>query len=295
MEKIFREPLYIFLLLGGAMFVLFQQVSNDALPDNAEIVVSKGQIEALESRFEKVWQRPPGAKELNTLVESYIREEVLYREALALGLDKNDGVVRRRLSQKMQFLFEDLADLEQADDNTLQLFLDKHVDQYTQPTRFSFRQVYFNTSKRGQTTQAEAASLLVKLKQGDVDGRFSGDPIMISHQFDLMRETEVERILGAHFVQALSETPTGSWQGPIESDFGLHLVFIDKFVASKVPELDDVRMQVVRDWSAKKRMETNQIIYDKVRQRYHVVVEEYAGKNSAEKSTARLSMNAASQ
>jgi len=272
------------------MFVLFQQVSNDALPDNAEIVVTKGQIEALEVRFEKVWQRSPDAKELNTLVESYIWEEVFYREALALGLDKNDGVVRRRLSQKMQFLSEDLADFEQPDDQTLQLFLDKHVHQYTQPSRFSFRQIYFNTSKRG-----EAASLLVKLKRGEVDSRIWGDPIMISHQFDSMRETEIERILGAHFVQALSETPTGSWQGPIESGFGLHLVFIDKFVASKVPELDDVRTQVVRDWSAKKRTETNQIIYQKARQRYHVVVEEYVGNNSAEKSTARLSMNAASQ
>ena len=277
------------------MFMLFQQVSNDALPDNAEIVVTKGQIEALEVRFEKVWQRSPDAKELNTLVENYIREEVFYREALALGLDKNDGVVRRRLSQKMQFLSEDLADFEQADDQTLQLFLDKHVDQYTQPSRFSFRQIYFSTSKRGEATQGEAASLLVKLKQGEVDSRISGDPIMISHQFDSMRETEVERILGAHFVQALSETPTGSWQGPIESGFGLHLVFIDKFVASKVPELDDVRTQVVRDWSAKRRTETSQIIYQKARQRYHVVVEEYAGKNSVEKSTARLSMNAASQ
>jgi hypothetical protein len=295
MKVIFKEPLFIFLLLGGAMFVLFQQVSNDALPDNAEIVVTKGQIEVLEVRFEKVWQRPPGAMELNTLVESYIREEVLYREALALGLDINDGVVRRRLSQKMQFLFEDFADLEQADDITLQLFLDKHVDQYTQPSRFSFRQIYFNTSKRGEATQGEAASLLVKLKQSEVDGRFSGDPIMINHQFDSMRETEVERILGAHFVQALGEIPVGSWQGPIESGFGLHLVFIDKFVASKVPKLDDVRARVVRDWTAEKRTETNRAIYEKVRQRYHVVVEEYAGKNSAEKSTARLSMNAASQ
>ena len=129
MKKILREPLLIFLLLGGAMFALSQQVSNDYQPDNAEIVVSKDQIQALELSFEKVWQRSPDARELIALIQSYIREEVLYREALALGLDKNDGVVRRRMSQKIQFLSEDLADLEQADDKTLQTYLDDHVDQ----------------------------------------------------------------------------------------------------------------------------------------------------------------------
>lgn len=286
----------VFLLLGGGIFVLFQQVSNDALPDNTEIVVTKEQIQTLRLGFERVWQRSPGARELSALIQSHIQEEVLYREALALGLDKNDGVVRRRLSQKMQFLSEDLADLEQANDKTLQSYLDDHVDQYMQPARFSFRQIYFNASKRGQqATQSEAESLLIKLKKGRLDGKASGDSIMISHQFDLMRETEVARILGAQFMQALRETPTGSWQGPIESGFGQHLVFIDEFVESKASRLNDVRQQVVRDWSAEKRKETNQAIYAKLRQRYQVVVEEDAEKDGAEKSSVKLSMGPVSQ
>lgn len=285
----------VFLLLGSGIFVLFQQVSNDALPDNTEIVVTKEQIQTLRLGFERVWQRSPGARELSALIQSHIQEEVLYREALALGLDKNDGVVRRRLSQKMQFLSEDLADLEQANDKTLQSYLDDHVDQYMQPARFSFRQIYFNASKRGQSTQSEAESLLIKLKKGRLDGKASGDSIMISHQFDLMRETEVARILGAQFMQALRETPTGSWQGPIESGFGQHLVFIDEFVESKASRLNDVRQQVVRDWSAEKRKETNQAIYAKLRQRYQVVVEEDAEKDGAEKSSVKLSMGPVSQ
>lgn len=296
MKAIFREPLLVFLLLGGGIFVLFQQVSNDALPDNTEIVVTKEQIQTLRLGFEKVWQRSPGAGELSALIQSYIQEEVLYREALVLGLDKNDGVVRRRLSQKMQFLSEDLADLEQADDSTLQSYLDDHVDQYMQPARFSFRQIYFNVSKRGQqATQSETESLLIKLKKGEVDGKASGDSIMISHQFDLMRETEVARILGAQFMQALRETPTGSWQGPIESGFGQHLVFIDEFVESKASRLNDVRQQVVRDWSAEKRKETNQAIYETLRQRYQIVVEEDAERDSTEKSSVKLSMGPVSR
>lgn len=285
----------IFFLLGGAMFVLFQQVSTDYQPDNAEILVSKSQIQALASSFEKTWQRSPDVKELNALIQSFIREEVLYREALAFGLDKNDGVIRRRLSQKMQFLSEDIADLEQADDKTLQTYLDDHVDQYMKPSRFSFRQVYFNTSKQGHATQSEVQSLLIKLRKGDVDGKASGDPIMIDHQFNLIRETEVERILGAQFVQALSGLPTGSWQGPVESGFGLHLVFIDEFEASKTPKLDDVRTQVARDWSAMKRSEINQAVYDKARQRYHVIVEESAGEDRTGLATSILSENVVSR
>jgi len=164
-----------------------------------------------------------------------------------------------------------------------------------QPSRFSFRQVYFNTSKHGQAAQSEAESLLSKLKKGEEDSKASGDPIMISHQFDLMRKTEIERILGAQFVQALGEMPIGSWQGPIESGFGLHLVFIDEFVAGKVPGLDDVRERVVRDWSVENREKTNRAIYEKERQRYHIVVEEYAGNDNAKMSTARLSKSAVSK
>lgn len=280
-KKIFKEPLMAFLLLGAAIFALFQQVSTDYQTDNADIVVSKNQIQSLKLGFNKVWQRSPDANELDKLIKNHIREEVLYREALALGLDKNDSIVRRRLSQKMQFLSEDIADLEKPDDKTLQAYLDDNIDKYMKPSSFSFRQVYFNTGKRGKATQSEAEALLIQLNKGQIDGRDSGDSIMIEYQFDLMRDTEVERLLGAKFIQALDGLPIGSWQGPILSGFGLHLVFIDEFVASEASKLDDVRGEVNRDWMAEKRIETNQAIYDKARQRYSIVVEDFAKSEKA--------------
>lgn len=295
MKKIFREPLVVFLLLGGAMFALFQQVSNDALPDNVEIVVTKGHIQALLVGFEKVWQRSPSAKELDGLIQNYIREEVLYREALAMGLDRNDGIVRRRLRQKMEFISEDLANLDAPEEQELHAYLAAHQEDYRQPTRFSFRQIYFNTSKHGQAAQADAMTLVATLQAQDADVATLGDPLMVKQQFHSETEREIERALGSQFLQSLRETPTGSWQGPITSGFGLHLVRIDERIDGEISKLNDVRKLVIRDWASVKRKQTNEAFYETLRKRYKVTVENLKGENKSNESTTKLSMNKASQ
>lgn len=295
MKKIFREPLVVFLLVGGAVFALFQQVSNDALPDNVEIVVTKGHIQALLVGFEKVWQRSPSAKELDGLIQNYIREEVLYREALAMGLDRNDGIVRRRLRQKMEFISEDLANLDAPEEQELHAYLAAHQEDYRQPTRFSFRQIYFNTSKHGQAAQADAMTLVATLQAQDADVATLGDPLMVKQQFHSETEREIERALGSQFLQSLRETPTGSWQGPITSGFGLHLVRIDERIDGEISKLNDVRELVIRDWASVKRKQTNEAFYETLRKRYKVTVENLKGENKSNESTTKLSMNKASQ
>ncbi len=295
MKKIFREPLVVFLLLGGAMFALFQQVSNDALPDNVEIVVTKGHIQALLVGFEKVWQRSPSAKELDGLIQNYIREEVLYREALAMGLDRDDGIVRRRLRQKMEFISENLANLDAPEEQELHAYLAAHQENYRQPTRFSFRQIYFNTSKRGQAAQADAMTLVATLQAQDADVATLGDPLMVKQQFNSETEREIERALGSQFLQSLRETPTGSWQGPITSGFGLHLVHIDERIDGELSKLNDVRELVIRDWASVKRKQTNEAFYETLRKRYKMTVENLKSENKSNESTTKLSMNKASQ
>ncbi len=290
MKKIFKEPLLIFLLLGGAMFVLFQQVSNDYQPDNSEIIVTERQIKALSLGYEKVWQRSPNEKEVEGLIQNYIREEVLYREALAMGLDKGDSVVRRRLHQKMEFLSEDIASLDKPTEQELQAYLLANQDAYLQPARFSFRQVYLSVSKRGQTAQADAIALLAKLEKQDRNAETLGDSLMVNHQFDLATEQEIERVLGREFLQSLNETPPGNWQGPLSSGFGLHLVRIDKRIKSETPALNEVRKQVVRDWESEKRKQANETLYKNLRKRYTVTVEDHSNNTKIE-SSAKLTLN----
>ena len=276
MANIAREPLVYFLLLAGVFFAIFEQVSDANFPGSSqleEIVVTGGQLKKLTLRFEKVWQRSPSAEELEGVIQSYIREEVLYREALAMGLDRDDGVVRRRLSQKLEFLFEDLASLDEPEEQELQSFLASHVDDYRLPTRFTFQQIYLNTSKRGMSAQTDAVALLEKLRVQDADAANLSDSLMIEHQFDDATDREIVRVLGNEFLQSLLDTPIGSWQGPIASGFGLHLVRIDERVEGKPPALREVRNTVLRDWMAAKRKRVNETLYNAMRSRYKVTIE----------------------
>ena len=275
MSKILKEPLLYFLLLGGAFFVLYQQVADDASAslNREEIMVTEGHIQTMVLGFEKVWQRSPTAKELDGLIKNYVREEVLYREALAMGLDRDDSIIKRRLRQKIEFLSEDLVALEEPDNETLQKYLDDNAETYRLPSRFSFRQIYLDTSKRGENIQADATTLLTQLRAQDADTDSLGDSLMIKSHFENEADREIERTLGSQFLQSLRETEVGSWQGPIVSGYGLHIIFISERSEGKIPELSAVRVAVFRDWSAEKRKQVNAELYNTLRQRYKVTIQ----------------------
>jgi hypothetical protein len=298
MKQIFKEPLLVFLLLGGAMFLLFQQLSNDPMPESAEIVVTEGRIEALSLRFAKVWQRSPNAEELDHLIQNYIREEILYREALAMGLDRDDPIVRRRMRQKMEFISEDLANLNVPEEQELQAYLAAHQKEYRSPSIFSFRQIYFNSSERGRAAHTDAMTLLATLQKPagkDIDVEMLGDSLMLKQTFRRETERDIARDLGSQFLQSLRNLPTGSWQEPIRSGFGLHLVYIDERIDGKVPALKDVREAVLRDWASVKRKQTNEAFYEALRSRYTVTVEGAPNRDKASEGAEKVSMATALQ
>ena len=275
MPKLLKDPLLHFLLLGAAVFVLFQWFANPSSDrdQTRDIVITAGRIQALSQSFEKVWQRAPTEAELDGLVQEHIREEVLYREALAMGLDRDDTIVRRRLRQKMEFLSEDLVRLEEPEDVELQAFLTAHAERFRLESRFSFRQVYVNANDRGASAEADALALLETLQAHNGDAAHIGDRLMIPHHFDNEPEREVARALGTQFLQALHDIPLGSWQGPIVSGFGLHLVHLSHRTESTVPALAEVRDAVLREWSAAKRKQANEAFYDTLRSRYTVTID----------------------
>jgi len=302
-KYLFKEPLVVFVVLAGAIFALFQQLSTNYQPDNAEIVITDGHLRALETGFEKVWQRSPTEDELEGLVNNYIREEILYREALAMGLDKDDGIVRRRLRQKIEFISEDLASLNQPEEQDLQDYLESHQEVYRQDNRYTFQQIYFNTSKRGATAQADAVSVLQTLHEREDDTHeieSLGDPLMIQQHFLNDTENAIERALGSQFTQSLDKLLIGRWSGPIKSGFGLHLVYIDKRFEGALPEVDELRDVLIRDWASEQRKKANEALYDTLRKRYKVTLEySLANKPLNESSVSvdvvQVSMNEAVQ
>jgi hypothetical protein len=290
MKTLLREPLLYFLLLGGVFFLVYQQFSNDYSRDpdqKEEILVSQALIEAMQQRFKKTWQRFPSDSERESLIDGFVREEIYYREALALGLDRDDAVVRRRLRQKLEFISEDLIALAEPDDRELQAYLDTNADTYRQSTVYRFQQVYLNPNKRGEQVEIDAMALLARLRDGSADAASAGDSIMLQYQFENASDRIIEREFGQPFLQQLAQLPAGSWQGPIVSGFGLHLVYVDERVDGEVPQLDEVRGQVLRDWTSVERKEANKAIYEGLRKRYKVITESPPGVNEGKAALDR--------
>jgi hypothetical protein len=151
--RIIREPLFHFLVLGAAIFAVHGLITRHQTDKPGEIVVTQAAVENLITGFTRTWQRPPTADELQALVRDYIREEGAYREALALGLDRDDMIVRRRLRQKLEFVSDGLATRTEPSDAELQSFLQAHKESFQTEPLFSFQQIYFNPQLHGENLQ----------------------------------------------------------------------------------------------------------------------------------------------
>jgi hypothetical protein len=267
-----REPLVHFLVLGAALFLLHGAV---AAPEREEDVIhlTAGEIEQAALIFQKTFQRPPTETELEGLIEDRIREEIYYREALAMGLDKGDTVVRRRLRQKVDFLFSDLAGLAEPTDEQLAAYLAEHPEAFRRPSRVSFRHIYLDLDQRGAAAHREAERLLALLRTTEVNVDALGDRFLLPRNFESVPEKEVTKHFGARFTERLAEVPVGPWVGPVESGFGLHLVQVGERVPGEVPELAEIRPVVAREWSAEHRERATARFYAELRQRYTVNVE----------------------
>lgn len=276
MSRIFQEPLIHFLLLGAGLFLLFYRVADPVETQGPNhIVITRADTDRLSSQWQRQWQRPPTETEFEGLVEAFIREEILYREALQLGLDKDDVIIRRRLGQKLEFLFKDLAEQADPREEELQQFLADNPDKYALPGRFSFTHIYFNRDKRGAGTVDDARQALKKLNEQPrtVDAAALGDRFLYQYSFEGQSAAQIARIFGSDFSERLDDVEQGSWQGPIESGYGIHLVRISERTEPTEPSLAEVRDKVRWDVIAERRKEIDAAFYRELRQRYEVEFE----------------------
>jgi len=269
---VLREPLVHFLLLGAALFGVFALVGDRTSERTGRIVVTPAQIQHLAAGFTRVWQRPPTQRELDGLIEDYIREEVYYREALAMGLDRDDTIIRRRLRQKLEFLTEDLVQTNPPSDEDLTAFLQKNPDAFRVEPRLAFRHVYLNRDRRGKSADGDARRILAQLTSG-ADPDTLGDVFLLEHDVKLSSRSEIAKLFGEKFTQKLLEIKAGRWAGPIESGYGLHLVFVRERAEGRLPGLAEVREAVQREWLAARRREVTEATYRRLRERYTVTVE----------------------
>jgi peptidyl-prolyl cis-trans isomerase C len=277
MKRLLREPLVHFVLIGTLIFSANSwrnrgAPSEEGLP---AIEISADTIAWLGEGFAKQWHRPPDDHELRGLVEDHVREEVLYREALAMGLDRNDTIVRRRMAQKVQFLGEDLTGAVPLDDASLKRYFADHEVRYAQPGRTSFRHVFFSRDRRGATLETDARAALPTLAEGG-DEMALGDPFLREHEFIAADEREIAGALGDDFVARLFNLPIGNWQGPVASVYGVHLVLVTAREEARPVAFESVRDAVARDLAEDRRITGNHEFVERLKARYRIHVDEAA-------------------
>jgi parvulin-like peptidyl-prolyl isomerase len=274
-HRALREPLLHFLLIGAALFLLYGALNRGGSEAPREIVISEARIEALAENFATVWMRPPTAVELKGLIDDYVAEEVYYREAVAMGLDQDDTVIRRRLRQKMEFISEDIANSVEPTDAQLQEFLAQNAGKFARPAELSFRQVYLSAERRGDTARADAEKLLAELQagRGPADPAEAGDATLLPAAMEAASPQAIANAFGEEFARQVDEAPVGQWSGPIESAFGVHLVRVDERLAAEAPTLGEIRPIVLREWQAEHRGRQNASFLAALREKYEVRVE----------------------
>jgi hypothetical protein len=223
------------------------------------------------------------------LVEQEIDEEILYREAVALGLDRDDIIIRRHLSVKMEFLSDDLAAAANPTDEELQTFLRQHPDKFNTEPLLTFAQIYLDRSRRGPNATAEAERLLARLNnKAGSDWQSLGDPLPLPNEYEAAPQADVARQFGREFARKLSDLPVGRWSGPVESGYGLHLVLVRSRAAGRTPPLAEVREQVLNEWRTAQRLELRENFRRQRRAKYSITVQwpDWAGDVAAQTSGA---------
>ena len=269
-KTLWREPLLHFLLIGLALFLYYDLASENAEAPPKRIHVERGQVQQLASNFERTWSRPPTPRELVAIVEGYVREEVFYREAMAMGLDQNDPMVRRRMRMKLEFMLEDLSG-QDASDEVLSDFLARNPDRFREEARVSFHQVFLNPDLRPDL-EKDARELLSHLNEG-TDPEALGDRTLVPRTYPPTSQGEIARDFGDAFARQLVSLPAGEWSGPVHSPFGAHLVKVDSRTDARLPELAEIRDEVLRDYLAEKRVQQKNLAYEKLRESYQVTVD----------------------
>jgi hypothetical protein len=261
---VLREPLLHFLLIGVAIFAIYGAGSPPAPADAERLIeVTDARAELLAGQFEAAWRRPPTTAELAGLVDDWVREEVYYREALALGLDRDDTVIRRRLRQKMEFLGDAAAGTLAPDEAELNRHFAAHRDRFTPPARITFRQVLLDG--------ADPAAVRARLDAG-IDPLALGRATLLPPAMEAAPQAAVDGTFGAGFFAAVSELRPGVWTGPVRSAFGEHLVALEVIDPATPPPIEAVRAAVEADWRRARADALREAHYRSLRDRYRVIL-----------------------
>jgi parvulin-like peptidyl-prolyl isomerase len=278
-KSVVKEPILHFLLIGIALFVVYGRV---AAPDRAgtRIVISQPMQDDMAREFAARWSRPPGEQEMTRLVDARIRDEIAYREGLALGLDRDDPVVKRRIRQKLEIVDEERIARDAPSDADLTAYLTRNAERFMRPATITFDQVYFDGSGKAADVERAVAAARAALMRGANQATL-GQRTMLPGHVEGMALDLVARDFGEGFAARIVNLPVGEWAGPVASGFGAHLVRVTERTPASLPPLEAIRMQVAREWENERRTISLDENYRKLREKYDVVIDAKAPPGAA--------------
>lgn len=267
-RRVLTEPLLHFLVVGALLFGLSEWVGGDDEPAARRIAVSRYRLRQLATSFERTWLRPPTTTELSGLVDDWVMEEILYREATLLGLDRDDLIVRRRMRQKMEFLADDWSAEADPSDERLSQFLAEHHELFEQPERLDFQHVFVAAGDGEESARAEA--LLARLRAGESP---LGDATMLPRVLEDASRDQIVASFGEAVAIELASAPVGAWLGPVRSDFGWHLLYLATRRLARMPGLEETRELVLREWRSDRRTQGRRRFEEGLRSQYEIEIE----------------------
>ena len=275
LQSALREPLLHFLIIGAAMFLYFRWSGGAAGAGSTRIILGPAQLANIAAGFARTWQRPPSEAELKAIIDDWVREEISVREATVAGLDRDDTVLRRRLRQKFEFVVEEVSEAVRPTEAELQAWLASHASEFRSDPRIAFRQVFVSPGRRGSSAPSDARQLLAQLRSAGAATRTEdlGDASMLPREFDLTPRRDIGRTFGQEFAAHVDGLGPGTWSGPIESAYGLHLVFVSQRSEGGTPDLASIRPTAEREVMAERRQRQLKATYDRLLEKYIVVVE----------------------
>ncbi|GJL84140.1 MAG: hypothetical protein DHS20C01_37740 [marine bacterium B5-7] len=272
-----REPLLHFLLIGVALFVGYHMLQPETTGRDVSdrIVLTENDLRQLKATWLAQGRPSPTPEDMRRLIGNKVREEIFYREALALGLDKEDIIVKRRLAQKMEFLVEDLAALRDPTTEELRSWFEKNPERFTPAPRVSFHHLYFSPDRRGAGVKDEAESVREQL-----NGRPSNTPVlatpadsfMFKDSYDDRTPEQVAAVFGTTFAETLFLLTPGSWEGPIESGLGWHIVWVESITPGRAPAFEEIEPDIKAQWTEEQRIESSRRTFDAMKARYEVIL-----------------------
>ena len=265
--KILREPLLHFVVLAGGLYALSASAPQDTAAPARPVLTAPS--EALAQAHQRRHGRVPSAEELNGLEERWVREEALYREAIRLGLDRDDAIVRQRMVQKMRFIVAGIAPDDTPSEDTLRRFASARPERYARPTKRRLRHVFFSTRLRADSAKQDAARFAA------APDSVSGDRHVQGETFEAISDADIARRFGSGFAHAVTAASPGVWTGPVRTATGYHVIYQEIAAApentSDSDSGSDVTARVLADWRKVRRTELTIAYEARLLARYGVV------------------------